>query len=93
LDGFPNGHEFEPDRMLDDRREDIKYRDMFATFGSGPHLCVGREYAVNHLTVFLAELARTCEWTRKITDKSEDFVYLPTVCPGDCLVAIKWREV
>ena len=89
IEGFPNGRTFDPDRMLPDRREDVQYRDSFLTFGVGPHLCVGQGYAINHLMTFLAELARGCEWTRKRTRKSDDINYLPTVCPGDCLIDLK----
>jgi len=44
LDGFPNGHVFDPDRIFV-RREDVTFKDNFATFGSGPHVCVGQQCA------------------------------------------------
>lgn len=92
IEGFPNGTSFDPDRMMPDRREDAKYRDSYLTFGLGPHHCVGQNYAINHLTTFLAEMAFSCEWKRKITSKSGNFEYMPTVCPGDCLMRFDKRR-
>ena len=43
LEGFPNGRVFDPDRMMPDRKEDVTYKDAYATFGSGPHVCVGQQ--------------------------------------------------
>jgi cytochrome P450 family 710 subfamily A protein len=92
IEGFPNGTSFDPERMMPERKEDSKYRESFLTFGHGQHLCVGQNYAVNHLVCFLAHLARTCELQRKRTEKSDGIQYLPTVCPADCLMNIKLRQ-
>jgi len=93
IEGFPNGTTFDPDRWLAPRREDVQYRDSFLTFGLGPHLCVGQNYAINHLATFLAEVAMTCEWTRQITPQSSKLNYLPTINPGDCLVHLSKRTL
>jgi cytochrome P450 family 710 subfamily A protein len=92
IHGFPNGNVFDPDRMMPDRREDLQFRESFMTFGAGPHLCVGQVYAMNHLATFLAELALSCDITRKLTSKSSNIEYLPTVCPGDCLIQLTARD-
>ena len=57
LQGFSNPEAFDPDRFSPERQEDIKHQRHFMVFGCGPHYCVGREYAVNHLMVFLAILS------------------------------------
>jgi cytochrome P450 family 710 subfamily A protein len=57
LQGFTNAAAFDPDRFSPERQEDVKFQRNFLTFGTGPHYCVGREYAVNHLAVFLAILS------------------------------------
>jgi len=49
--------------------------------------------AIAHLTIFLASLARSTTWKRTVTDKSSSVQYLPTVCPGDCLVTFQRRVV
>ena len=55
--GFKDPLRFDPDRFSPERQEDIKFQKNYLTFGHGPHYCVGREYATNHLTAFLAILS------------------------------------
>jgi hypothetical protein len=49
-------------------------------------MCVGREYALNHLVVFAAVAATRLAWTRKRDGLEDTIVYLPTLYPGSCLV-------
>lgn len=86
--GFTNPDCFDPDRFSPERKEDITYQRNFLTFGCGPHYCVGREYAINHLTVFLAILSTSCDWTRRRTDKSDTWLYLPTIYPADSFITL-----
>mmetsp|Transcript_4524 Transcript_4524/g.7920 ORF Transcript_4524/g.7920 Transcript_4524/m.7920 type:complete len:515 (-) Transcript_4524:2001-3545(-) len=89
--GFPNPECFEPERMLPPRNEHIQYRENYLPFGIGPHGCVGREYAINHMMTFLAVLSTECTWTRRRTEISDDIVYLPTIYPADSLITMKAR--
>ena len=90
--GFSNPDAFDPDRMSPERREDHKFSEYFLPFGSGPHMCAGREYALNHLVLFLAILSTTCTWTRKYTSKSHQVGFYPTSYPADCLITFKAKE-
>jgi cytochrome P450 family 710 subfamily A protein len=47
-----------------ERREDVTYAGNYLVFGHGPHYCVGKEYANNHLIAFLAILSTSLDWTR-----------------------------
>lgn len=47
-----------------ERKEDVTYASNYLVFGHGPHYCVGKEYANNHLIAFLAILSTTLDWTR-----------------------------
>ena len=57
VQGFTDPLRFDPDRFSTERQEDVKFGKNFMAFGSGPHYCVGKEYAINHLTAFLAILS------------------------------------
>ncbi len=57
MQGFSNPSVFDPDRFSPDRKEDIKYQKNFLTFGHGPHYCVGKDYAVNQIICFLANMS------------------------------------
>jgi cytochrome P450 family 710 subfamily A protein len=87
---FKNPDKFDPDRMGPERAEYAK--KQFIPFGVGPHRCVGYNYAINHLCVFLALAAHHTAWTRKRTPNSDKIIYLPTLYPHDCLCTWKWRE-
>ncbi len=41
VQGFPDAHKFDPDRMGPERKEDVHHAKNFLTFGYGPHYCVG----------------------------------------------------
>lgn len=60
MQGFTDPLKFDPDRFSPERQEDIKHGKNFLAFGHGPHYCVGKEYAINHLTAFLAILSMRC---------------------------------
>ena len=55
--GYKDAHKFDPERFSEERKEDVSCSKHFLTFGLGPHGCVGREYATNHLVAFLAILS------------------------------------
>eukprot|EP01012_Entosiphon_sulcatum_P012544 TRINITY_DN1787_c0_g1_i1.p1 TRINITY_DN1787_c0_g1~~TRINITY_DN1787_c0_g1_i1.p1 ORF type:complete len:509 (+),score=61.40 TRINITY_DN1787_c0_g1_i1:22-1527(+) len=86
--GFPEPEAFDPDRMMPERKEDLKYRQFYIPFGSGPHHCVGYNYAIQHLAVFLSIMVRSCSWRRIITPESEQILYLPTIYPKDSIVEL-----
>ncbi|EPY42366.1 cytochrome p450-like protein [Angomonas deanei] len=91
-EGFTNPDEYDPDRMGPERQEDRKFAKQFIPFGVGPHRCVGYNYAINHLTVYLAMISYYMEWDRKRTPDSDKVLYLPTLYPHDCLCTWRYRE-
>lgn len=91
-EGYSNPHEFDPDRFDPAaKNEGVTMAKHFLPFGCGPHYCVGREYAMNHLAVFLAVVATHLNIERRRTPKSDDWLYLPTVYPADCLITMSAR--
>eukprot|EP00887_Chlorella_sp_A99_P004786 scaffold4.g4786.t1 len=91
LQGFTDGTRFDPDRFSPERKEDLKFAKNMLTFGWGPHYCVGKEYATNHLMCYLALLSTTCDWSRRRTPDSDKWLYLPTIYPADSLVTLSRR--
>lgn len=77
-------HRFGPER-----REDMKHSGNFMVFGHGPHYCVGKEYATNHLVAFLAIAATSLDWSRVRSARSDHMKYLPTVYPYDSVLCLK----
>eukprot|EP00796_Vickermania_ingenoplastis_P005457 gene5457-3935_t len=90
-EGFSNPDVYDPDRMGPERKEDTKFAKQFIPFGVGPHRCVGYNYAINHLTVYLALVSHHAEWKRQRTLNSDKILYLPTLYPADCLITWKRR--
>ncbi|GFR45001.1 hypothetical protein Agub_g6311 [Astrephomene gubernaculifera] len=81
--GYSEPDRFDPDRFGPERQEDIKFASNYLVFGHGPHYCVGKEYANNHLTVFLSLLSTSLDWSRVRSAESDEIKYLPTIYPGD----------
>lgn len=62
--GYENPYTFDPERFSPERGEDVKFAQNFMVFGHGPHYCVGKEYAQNHLATFLARIATSLDIKR-----------------------------
>lgn len=92
MQGYKDPEKFDPDRFGPERKEDITFASNFMVFGHGPHYCVGKEYASNHLMAFLAVLSTAVNWKRIYSDKSANYQYLPTIYPGDSVVEFEWRN-
>jgi len=91
--GFTDPYTFDPDRFSPDRKEDITYSANFLVFGSGPHRCLGYEYATHHLLAFTAIFSTLVDFDRVWNENSEAIVYGPTIYPGDgCVLNVKERS-
>jgi cytochrome P450 family 710 subfamily A protein len=87
---WKNGEEFDPERFKPGTERDA--HEKFLTFGYGPHVCLGQNYALNHLKCFLSILSTRCDWY--IARHAKSMEYGPTIHPGDdCLVVFHERSV
>lgn len=90
--GFTDPYTFDPDRFSPERKEDVIYKKHFLVFGSGPHRCIGYEYAMFHLLAFTAIFAANCEFEHIVSPSTEEIVYGPTIYPGDgCVLKVAPR--
>ncbi|CAL1548471.1 unnamed protein product [Lymnaea stagnalis] len=77
---FPNNQQFNPDRWLA-KGDDEKFH--YLPFGGGPRMCVGREFALLALRVFVVELVRSSTWS--LMNGECRMSYLPVPHPVDGL--------
>jgi sterol 14-demethylase len=55
---FPEPQRFDPDRFLPPREEDKKNPYALATFGGGPRICLGINFAQVEVTALVAHVVR-----------------------------------
>lgn len=90
--GFTDPHVFDPDRFSPERKEDEKYKTNFLVFGSGPHKCLGYEYAILHLLAFTALFTTHANFKRIMSPEVDKMIYAPTIYPADgCLLKVEKR--
>ncbi|GMH01492.1 hypothetical protein Nepgr_003331 [Nepenthes gracilis] len=90
--GFIEPDRFDPDRFLEARQEDQRYKRNFLVFRAGAHQCVGQRYAINHLVLFIAMFVTLLDFKRHRTDGCDEIAYVPTICPkDDCTVYMNRR--
>eukprot|EP00126_Sphaerothecum_destruens_P000086 Sdes_comp10105_c0_seq1m1709 len=92
-EGFTNPDVFDPERFNEERREDVVYAKHYLAFGIGPHRCMGKEYAYNHLSLFVSLFSTLCDWERIKTKESDKIIYSPTIYPADgCIIKLRPRS-
>lgn len=55
--------QFDPERFALPREEDKRVPFSLLGFGGGAHVCIGREFALMEIKIFLANLLRHYQWT------------------------------
>ena len=92
-EAFPDPDAFIPERWLDPESPANTNPRNYLVFGSGPHKCIGLEYAMMNIGLVLANASVLMEWEHEITDKSEKVAIIATLFPQDgCLLKLKPRQ-
>ncbi|KAH7104693.1 cytochrome P450 sterol C22-desaturase [Auriculariales sp. MPI-PUGE-AT-0066] len=90
---FPDPAKFIPERWLDEKSIANMNPNKYLVFGSGPHRCIGMEYAKIVMSVILGNSAVLMNWEHHRTGDSETPILLPTLFPKDgCIVTIEPRK-
>lgn len=79
--GLSDGDQFRPERWLKETN-----KPPFLTFGTGPHACLGYNYALNQIRLFIVNWCLLIrDWTRDTSNptKSQQINYISTIYPAD----------
>lgn len=67
---YPEPEAFRPERWLDPKGLANTNPKNYLVFGSGPHRCIGIEYATMNMTLTIATAATTMQWEHDVTPES-----------------------
>lgn len=82
-DVFPEPEKFLPERWLDPESSANTNPRNYLVFGSGPHKCIGIEYAVMNIGLVLADAAVLLDWEHELTPESDKVQIIATLFPQD----------
>lgn len=69
---FPEPDRLLPERWLDENSSANQNPKNYLVFGSGPHKCIGVEYAIMNIALALADASVMMEWKHEVTERSEE---------------------
>lgn len=68
---FPEPEKLDPERWLDPNSSANSNPRNYLVFGSGPHRCIGVEYALMNIAICLGNAAMLMEWEHEVTPESD----------------------
>ena len=78
-EAYPNPDSFEPERWITgDAEKQVK---NWLVFGTGPHYCLGQQYAQLNLIAMIGKASMHLDWVHHPTSKSEDIEVFATIFP------------
>ncbi|KAI0090029.1 cytochrome P450 [Irpex rosettiformis] len=90
---YPEPESFLPERWLDPQSSANTNPKNYLTFGSGPHKCIGLEYAMMNIGLVLADATVLMDWEHVATPESDKVQIIATLFPKDgCLLRLTPRE-
>lgn len=85
-DAYDDPESFNPDRWLSGDAE--KAAKNWLVFGTGPHYCLGQNYAVLNLMAMIGKASLQLDWEHHPTPISEDIKVFATIFPQVCLIPL-----
>ncbi|EIN13415.1 cytochrome P450 sterol C22-desaturase [Punctularia strigosozonata HHB-11173 SS5] len=90
---YENPEEFIPERWLDPNSSANTNPKNYLVFGSGPHRCIGEQYAVLNTALVLGSAVALMDWEHVRTPQSEEVEIIATLFPKDgCLMKFSPRK-
>ncbi|KAK5175423.1 RNA polymerase C-22 sterol desaturase [Saxophila tyrrhenica] len=83
-EAYPDPDTFDPERWISGTAEE--QGKNWLVFGTGPHYCLGQQYAVLNLMLMLHMLSAEFEWRHEVTALSEEIRIFATIFPKDDLL-------
>nr|QMU26487.1 C-22 sterol desaturase [Agaricus subrufescens] len=80
---YPQPDKFYPERWLDSKGSAKSNAQNYLVFGSGPHKCIGLEYAQMSIALMLANAAVLMDFEHEITPLSSKVEIIATLFPKD----------
>jgi sterol 22-desaturase len=78
-EAYPNPDAFDPDRWITGDAE--KQTKNWLVFGTGPHVCLGQNYAQLNLIAMIGKASMLLNWDHQITPLSEEIKVFATIFP------------
>lgn len=73
---YPDPEAFVPERWLDPQGLANQNPKNYLVFGSGPHRCIGLEYAQTNIALVLATAIVMMDWEHDVTPQSKLVEYV-----------------
>ncbi|EGO02827.1 hypothetical protein SERLA73DRAFT_176236 [Serpula lacrymans var. lacrymans S7.3] len=90
---FPDPDSLSPERWLDPQSSANTNPKNYLVFGSGPHKCIGIEYATMNIALILATASVMMDWEHDITPESNKVKIIATLFPLDgCRLKLSPRK-
>lgn len=87
---YPNPDYFDPDRWISGDAE--QQGKNWLVFGTGPHYCLGQQYATLNLMALIGKASLELDWKHQVTPRSEKVKVFATIFPeDDCLLEFSKR--
>jgi len=84
--------EFDPERYYTGDAE-VKGAKNYLVFGTGPHYCLGQQYAQLNLALFVGKASLLMDWKHHPTPLSEEIKVFATIFPmDDCPLTFEERK-
>jgi len=85
-EAYPRPDYFDPDRWI--TGDAHKHTKNWLVFGTGPHYCLGQEYAQHNLALMVGKASMELDWVHHATPLSEEIKVFATIFPKVCFYAL-----